>query len=373
VAAQPVALLRGEPRRPHLRRTLLHVQYARRPVAVRGREAHSRPVHRQPDLSGAEAVLGLQRLVGNNAVQRLIRLQRDGDRDAAQEQQVATSIAGGDWAGAANVLLRADERWMVRQLHNLDADQLRYLDDAVRRMGVKNSRLRIFIKAGLMQLGASDDTSIAGAGYGEIEGKATAIKNGRLRANGNNDPASYKFEITFMPNAAVDATLIEFIQMARVVSTAASTPDPVGVPNPDNRGANGTDRQTADHARVDRVSGMDYGWIGVRDSGLPGAHLRPWQRGSRSPAWMSDTPSRSIPNVAFEFETAAICRQGHDEGKVYATVQWGFTIDANMKVLPKDARYFNKESSEFDLAVAFWNAEATTGGSTQHTLPENLH
>ncbi len=327
----------------------------------------------QPNRTATDTILHLQRLVGNNAVQRLIRLQRDADRAAALNQQFVAAMTGADWTGVANLLLGADEAWMVRRLHTLNADQLRYLDDAVRRMGVKNSRLRIFIKAGLMQLGATDDTSIAGAGYGEIEGKATAIKDGKLRANGNHHAASYKFEITFMPNAAVDATLIEFIQMARVVSTVSSTPDPVGVANPDNRGANGTDRQTSDHARVDRVSGMDYGWIGVRDSGLPGAHLRPWQRGSKSPAWMTDTPSRAIPNIAFQFETAAICRQGHDAGKVYATVQWGFTIDANMKVVPNDTKYFNKESSDFDLAVAFWNAEASASGSTQHPLPENLH
>jgi len=54
---------------------------------------------------------------------------------------------------------------------------------------------------------------------------------------------------------------------------------------------------------------------------------------------------------------------------VYATVQWGFTIDANMQVIPKNTIYFNKESSEFDLAVAFWNAESDQSGSTQKHLP----
>jgi hypothetical protein len=89
---------------------------------------------------------------------------------------------------------------------------------------------------------------------------------------------------------------------------------------------------------------------------------------------MEDTPGRSRPNVTFDFETAAICREGKDQGKVYATVQWGFTVDANMKVIAKDIRYFNKESTTFDLAVAFWNAEAAgETDSTQHPLPANLH
>jgi hypothetical protein len=240
-------------------------------------------------------------------------------------------------------------------------------------MGVVNSRLRIFIKAGLMQQGATVDTALPGAGFGVIEGKATQVKDGRVQAGGNRS-ASYKFEITFLPNAgAVNATLIEFIQMAKVVSTVNSTPDPVGVPNPQNAGANGAARQTADHSRVDRLPGSTQGWYGIGTNGLPVSHLRPWQAGSTSPAWMSDTPSRSVPNVSFDFETAAICRQGTDQGMVYATVQWGFTIDANMKVIPKDVKYFNKESNDFDLAVAFWNAEASRTGSNEQPLPGNLH
>jgi hypothetical protein len=282
------------------------------------------------------------------------------------------AVAGGDWTGAATVLLGADERWMVHQLRGMRADQLRYLDDAVRRMGVLNSRLRVFIRAGLRMLGATDDSVAPGAGYGEIEGKATEVKDGRIQAGGNRR-ASYKFEITFAPNpAVVDATQIEFIQMARVVSTVNSVPDPVGQPNPANAGANGAARQTADHARVDRVPGSTQGWYGIDINGRPVSHLRPWQAGSKSPAWMSDTPSRTVPNVSFDFETAAICRQGKDQGMVYATVQWGFTIDAAMKVVPKDIKYFNKESSDFDLAVAFWNAEASSPGSAQQPLPGNL-
>lgn len=354
-------------------------------LTLRRREAVTRPVARsgparagsragRPGSLGREGILQLQSTAGNAAVSQAILAQRDADAGAAKQQRLAMAVAGGDWTGAATLLLGAEERWMVQRLHSLDADQLRYLDDAVRRMGVKNSRLRIFIKAGLLQQGANDDTDAPGAGYGVIEGKATAVKDGHLRPSGNNARASYRFEITFQPNTAtVNATQIAFIQMARVVSTTATTPDPVGVANPQNRGANGSNRQTADHARVDRLPGMDYGWIGVGDNGLPTSRLRQWQAGSKSPAWMSDTPSRSVPNVRFSFETAAICRQGPDAGKVYATVQWGFTIDGAMKVVPDDVKYFNKESGDFDLAVAFWNAEASASGSTQKQLPSNLH
>ncbi len=91
---------------------------------------------------------------------------------------------------------------------------------------------------------------------------------------------------------------------------------------------------------------------------------------------MRDVPKRSTPNHEFDFETAAICRTGPDAGKVYATVTWGFTIDAQMKVTPKDIVYFNQESPSFDLAIAFWNAEAAGPSSVstnQQQLPGNLH
>lgn len=315
-------------------------------------------------------LLRLQQTAGNMAVQRLVQLQRDRAADEDRTARLAWATSGGDWTGAATILLHSDEKWMIRQLRNMRAEELLRLDDAVRRMHVLNSRLRIFIHAGLMQLGATPDSAAPGAAYGEIEGKATP-KNGKLNPGQDNDPASYFFEVTFMPNpAAVDAELIEFVQVAKVVSTVHSTPDSVGEQVPDNEGANGRDRQTTGHSRVDRVGGMDQPWIGEKDSGRPlSGRLRPWHPGSSSPAYMNDTPSRHEPNITFDFETAAVCRKGNDLGKVYATVQWGFTIDANMQVVPKDTVYFNKESSEFDLAVAFWNAESDRADSTQKHLP----
>jgi hypothetical protein len=355
---------------------MLHVL---RPLDARPGQPHAHP-RAQPYAPGAGAasILRLQQTAGNAAVQRLIQaqripVQRDAERDAARDRQLALAVTDADWTGAANILLPADERWMVRKLHGMSAGELRYLDDAVRRMGVLNSRLRMFIRAGLRQLGASDDSSAPAAGFGEIEGKATQVTDGAIRAGGNQS-ASYRFEITFRPNTAlVDATVIDFLQMATVVSTVTSTPDPVGRPDFQNQGANGQLRQTASHARIDRTTGINQAWMGAGNAGQPSKNRRPWHTGDTAPAWMSDTPSRSVPNVTFDFETAAVCRQGKDQGTVYATVQWGFTIDANMKVIPKDIKYFNKESHEFDLAVIFWNTEAARTGSTQQPLPGNLH
>lgn len=353
--------------------------YARRPLEARSEQSHVHPRPR-PYAPGAsaESILRLQQTAGNTAVQRLMQaqrvtVQRDEERDAAREQQLALAVTDGDWAGAATILLPADERWMVRKLHGMSAGQLRYLDDAVRRMGVRNSRLRVFIKAGLRQLGATDDSSAPAAGFGEIEGKATQVTDGAIQPGGN-QAASYRFEVTFRPNTSlVNATLIDFLQMATVVSTVNSTPDPVGQPDFQNQGANGQQRQTSSHARIDRTTGINQAWMGAGNNGQPSKNRRPWHAGDTAPAWMSDTPTRSVPNISFDFETAAVCRQGPDQGTVYATVQWGFTIDANMKIIPKDIKYFNKESHEFDLAVIFWNTEAAQPGSTQQPLPGNLH
>ena len=322
---------------------------------------------------GPAGLLRLQRTVGNAAVAGAVRAQRESEAAANRMARFRAARSDGDWAGVAATLLDSDERWMVERLHSLDGDQLRHLDDAVRRMGVRNSRLRIFIRAGLRQLGADDDGAAPGGAYGELEGRATAVHNGRVRPGHPNDQASYRFEVTFAPRAgAVDAEEIDFIQSARVVSTVQSSPDPVGQPDWATRGANGRDRELADHTRVDRLPGMAEGWIGMQDDGSAGRHLRPWKPGSRAPAWMTDTPSRTQPDVDFHFETAAVCRRGPDAGKVYATVEWGFTIDHAMQVVPREPHYFNAESPDFDLAVAFWNAEAVRSGGTQHELPASL-
>jgi hypothetical protein len=346
---------------------------------ARGRVDVASPVVRAPSsrpsrISDVDSILHLQRTAGNAAVGSYLSIQRSREEDDARAARLLDMRTVGDWTGAATLLLAAEERWMVQQLHGFRADQLRYLDDAVRRMGVRNSRLRIFIHAGLEQQGATDDTADPAAGYGEIQGKVTQITHGKVQAGGNQS-ASLTFDVTFQPRSgAVNADLIEFIQMAKVVSTVGSTPDATGTPIPNDAAANGQNREDVDHARVDRATGRDYGWIGINDDGtVKPDRLRPWHPGDRSPAWMNDTPSRSVPNVRFDYETAAVCRQGRDQGMVYATVKWGFTIDATMRVIPDDPKYFNKESSEFDLAIIFWNSEAARSGSTQKPLPENLH
>jgi hypothetical protein len=334
-------------------------------------------------------LLRLQRTAGNAAVQRLVKAHqeaavqrqtaRQAERDAALEHRVSDAVSTEDWDGLIGVLSGVDEKAMTHHVFNLSGPQLRYFHDAIRRAHQNSTMLGAIVRAGLSldasRRGIDRDSAQAGAAYGTIEGKATKVTDGKIVPAGNNQSASYRFEITFTPNTkVVTSTLIEFIQMARVVSTLNTAPDPTGVQVGVNAGANGPNRQTATHSRIDRVTGRSQGWIGVGNAGQPTpGHLRAWTPGSKQPAWMEDTPSRSVPNVDFTFETAAVSRSGPDAGTVYATVTWGFTIDANMKIIPKNEVYFNKQSKEFDLAVIFWNTEAARTGSTQQPLPTNLH
>lgn len=363
------------------------MRYASAPDVVRATARGG--THPRQHAAGTERhpILRLQQTAGNTAVQRLItahqeaaaqrQTTREAERDAALEHRVTDAVSSGDWAGLVDVLSNVDEKSMTRHVFNLSGIQLRYFHDAIRRAHQNSTMLGALVRAGLSleasRRGIDRDSAQAGAGYGVIDGKVTKITHGAIVAHGRNKPAIYHFEITFAPNTKlVRSTQIEFIQMARVVSTVNTAPDATGLPVGVNAGANGPNRQTATHSRVDRLTGQNQGWYGTDNVQPTTGHMRPWTPGSKQPAWMEDSPSRSGPNVDFTFETAAVSRAGADAGTVYATVTWGFTIDANMKIVPKDEVYFNKPSKEFELAVIFWNAEAARTGSTQQALPANL-
>lgn len=332
----------------------------------------------RPAPATAHPVLRLQRTAGNQAVQRVLAVQRDARADAERTERFRAAYGRADYDGMSAALNQGDQRWMLERLRSLPEGVVRRLDDTMRAAGEVNTTAHRMVTAVLTETVVTARRPLQaarpGAAYGVIEGHAAEVHDGRIVPGGANVPASYKFEATFMPDPAmVHATLIEFVQVARVVSTTASAPDPVGVQVPTNAGANGPNRQTAEHARIDRAPGQNLGWLGRNNAGgIQPGRLRPWTPGSTQPAYVNDTPSRSVPNVDFHYETAAICRSGPDAGTVYATVRWGFTIDANMKIVPREPVYFNKESPEFDLSVAFWNAEASSPGSTQQPLPTNV-
>lgn len=76
-------------------------------------------------------------------------------------------------------------------------------------------------------------------------------------------------------------------------------------------------------------------------------------------------PARGCPGAG-RFETAVVCLSGSDAGTVYATLLWGFTTDAALKVTPRPQRATTKQSRDFGSAVEQWNEQAA-----DPTRPQN--
>jgi hypothetical protein len=311
-----------------------------------------------------EAVLQLQRTAGNAAVQRAL-LQRNGPVAVkTPEQDADAAIAAEQWDQLA-ALLAVKKPWMFKKLGTLTPEQLRWLDDAAQRANLADPWLRTWIKAGLVAKGAKGNKAEPGMAYGKIEGKEGTVKDGDATKSPKEN-FEYQFQVSFWPDAAeVTADEIAFVQTVRVVNTGTG----------DNDSPFGKKRMTPDHTKVDRLTGMEQGWYGMGDDEKGGSTLKPWVKGSKDPAWMEDVPNAPKGNRDYHFETSAICRKGADAGKVYAVVTWGFTVDAQLKVTPKKVKIFNKESPEFDNAVAAWNtnaagAEADRNAPGQKALPD---
>ena len=113
----------------------------------------------------------------------------------------------------------------------------------------------------------------------------------------------------------------------------------------------------------------------MTDAGGGGATLKPWKKAAPTdPAFMYDRPSWSVPNTTWDFETSVICKAGADAGKVYATVTWGFSVDAARKIVEKERVVTNKPTAGFSSAVDRWNTqaagpEADRNAPGQQTLP----
>ncbi|WP_433298496.1 hypothetical protein ACQPZQ_21175 [Pseudonocardia sp. CA-142604] len=379
---------------------------------VRGM-VHGRPVRAAPlprsTAGSATEILALQRSAGNAAVVQLLR-RLSADRTSgelpasnspengltvqrvvdtapdATEAECTTAIAAGDWDHVVQLISglpssptpeqirdssdRRLEEWQTSKLASLEPDQLRYLDDAVRRSGLSGSRLRTAIGAQLSAAGVGAEQAEPGEGYGTVRVLVSKVQHGDARAQ-RRTPFKYVFEFEFRPGPAACADEIGFIQTVRVVDSVTR----------DNVTSQGTARMTPNYVAIDRTGGMSQGWYGMKNDGKKTydnveVWVRKssiWKRGS-SRAWLHDGPSSDRGNRDYQFEASVVCRKGADEGKVYAVVLWGFTVDENLTVTVTPFRVFNKPSSDFTQAVAAWNAQAAGPVSArsapdQSTLP----
>jgi hypothetical protein len=352
----------------------------------RGREQVARaPVEPVPDRdesreliparapATAAGILALQQRAGNAAVQRAI-LARDDTATAAPaggaktpDQAFDDALKAGDYDKLA-VILNSVYTWTSAdaKIETLTEEQLRRLDDAVRRVlpGAAAATLLIFIRSALGDLGNDDEHQEPGKQYGEIEIDIVDITDGV-----DTGPAAgrknygYDMKITFTPDmTACQADEIAFIQRVRLVETATGKNKDWDKTNRDRA----TDRQSS----IDRIPGKEQGWYGLANDLTDQGNLQTWTRtGPEVTAWMTDRPSARIPSTTWEFETAAVSRSGPDVGTVYAVVTWGFTVDENLKVSGLPNQIFNKPTKDFNAAVAAWNKQAA-GPKAKRSAPK---
>jgi hypothetical protein len=233
--------------------------------------------------------------------------------------------------------------WMLGVLLTLTADQLRYVDDATRRLGLDVAFPRQVIGEALMANGVFDEQAEPGRGYGEV----TVTKEALVQDARKDDRYRYGFHVDFMPGEAADAEEIAFIQTVQVIDSDTEA----------NVSPHSETRMIRNRAKVDRVNGKEQGWYGMADDGTGQSNFTPWVRGGKTPASMYDYPSWNRPNCDWSFETSVVCRKGRDAGMVYAVIHWGFSVGADLKVTPKPHQIFNKPSKAFGSAVNAWNSQ----------------
>jgi hypothetical protein len=266
------------------------------------------------------------------------------------EQHFSDAVRAGTWDAAAAAIVKVAAP--APELAPLPVDKLRLLQDALARGGAKLGPaagvVLGHIDTELQAKGVAAAKVAPGAAYGNVVVKPSPPIDGDP-ATGRPYERGMAFE--FWPDLAViDADQIAFIQTVRVVATATSNNLD---PDRDNQG-----RQTPAHTSVDKTKG-EQGWYMMDDDQTGSGSLTIWDRANpATPAWMLDRPSGTVTNSTWQFETAVVCCAGADLGKVYATVTWGFTVDARQKVKPIDPVVTNKPTREFSFAVTLWNMQA---------------
>ena len=101
------------------------------------------------------------------------------------------------------------------------------------------------------------------------------------------------------------------------------------------------------------------GYAGYTSGTQPGTHVTQWTDAMPEGfATYHDEPGAQIPNTAWDFETAVVAKAGADEGVVYASCSWGFTVDDQLQPTPKPSKIEDKPSKDFYAAADKWNQQA---------------
>jgi hypothetical protein len=214
------------------------------------------------------------------------------ERRRSPRAKFEDAIRAEDWEGLAQLLSDITPTegdalpwllthpWMLGVLPELTADQLRYLDDETRRLGLDVAFPRQVIREAMAAQGVFDDQTEPGKGYGEVTVEKDFVLKQGMRDEHN---FRYWFQATFMPGGATNAEEIAFVQTVRAVDSDTGA----------NISPYGEVRMADDATKVDCMNGKKHGWYGMSNDGTRSMIFRPWVRGARAPAFMRGPAERA--------------------------------------------------------------------------------
>jgi hypothetical protein len=191
--------------------------------------------------------------------------------------------------------------------------------------------------------------AVAGA-LGRAKSKKWALTQTNTDGSAGSNYAS-DVAIKYNPDAGQDnCDEIAFVQNVRVIDATGASQDPR---------SNFKNRITSSGWTIDRLEQKKYGWYGYNNDGRPSGTVTP----GKSPkpvvaAEMTDKPQWNVPNLTFDFETCAVCKNGTDRSKVYGCLTWGFDVDSANKLKSHSQNETAAPSAEFSEAIKQWNAQA---------------
>ena len=302
-------------------------------------------------LARAAVVKNMQGRYGNAVVARAAMLARQGN-ERAEKLAAFNAAKGKDWGLAAEILNGFDDADIQRLLGGLSKQQLRELDaGAMRRIPSFAARVHDPILAKL------------GKQPGSVFGRLNFLPGNAESGGGPMTAYALPVDFSFAPDAdIVRATGIAYVQTVKLVHTG--TNDDADWQDASKR------RQTDDHWAVDRADGGQSGFAGYQTNAQAGPHVTEWSPSAPEGfATYHDRPSAQVPSTDWSFETAVVGKGGADEGVVYSSCAWGFTVDANCVLTPKAHKVSDKPSGSFGAAVDKWNQQAA-GPAEQRNAPQ---
>lgn len=312
-------------------------------------------------MDAVTATLALQRAAGNRATtQAVARLKKAPKTPQQAGHDLVVKHRWNSAIAALSLMSQADEQAV---LSTLDEDQLRTLHFRTG-AGGKDTRVMQDIRAEYQSRNVTITHGQGISGDGQVMVQVGPIKHGQPgAADPDDEQFSYPVTVSYLPPPDLKGVeQVAWIQTVRVVEPTTGT----------NKSPYGAKRMLADFTKVDRLGGKKQGWYGMEDSGAAQDNLHKWNKGEKDPAWLFDAPGASDGPRSYTFVSAAVVRKGKEKGKVLATVEWSFDVDANLQVTTKATTITNNLTQDFTDAVGEWNKQAKLKNKADRNAPNQL-